>query len=348
MQLQILDAGLRFVGIGQMLLIALVVARSKAPVPVRAATVLLMAGGIGYLLNSAQVFSGAPLAVWGPVSLAANLAIYFLWLFAHALFERHVDRRSAAAVLLALLAIWLVFVVRRDDPQWMTLANAGQRLISLALASYSIALAILQLGDDLVEKRRRFKIGFVLVVGLLAVAIVTIEALFGFTGAPAWLRVAQSATIVLAALAIGASLLAADADLLFDPESASLARPALSPAETVLKRNLDKAMADGVYREAGLTIGALAARLNAPEHLLRALVNQRLGYRNFASFLNEHRIADARRTLADPDSVRLPVLTIAMDLGYGSLAPFNRAFREATAMTPTDFRRSAIAGIEKS
>ena len=105
-------------------------------------------------------------------------------------------------------------------------------------------------------------------------------------------------------------------------------------------------MVAGVYREAGLSIGALAERLGAPEHRLRALINQRLGYRNFSAFLNEARIAEAKGWLADPERVALPVLTIAMDLGYGSLAPFNRAFREATGQAPSDFRRAAFA--EKS
>ena len=50
----------------------------------------------------------------------------------------------------------------------------------------------------------------------------------------------------------------------------------------------------------------------------------------------------------DPAKVALPVLTIAMDLGYGSLAPFNRAFRDTTGQTPTDWRRAALGGFENS
>jgi AraC-like DNA-binding protein len=36
-------------------------------------------------------------------------------------------------------------------------------------------------------------------------------------------------------------------------------------------------------------------------------------------------------------------LTIAMDAGFQSLAPFNWAFRAATDLTPTEFRRLAAA-----
>jgi hypothetical protein len=41
-----------------------------------------------------------------------------------------------------------------------------------------------------------------------------------------------------------------------------------------------------IYTEPGLSITALAAKLNAPEHHLRALINKGLGYRNFSDFIN--------------------------------------------------------------
>ena len=48
--------------------------------------------------------------------------------------------------------------------------------------------------------------------------------------------------------------------------------------------------------------------------------------------------------LADPAQVRKPVLTIALDLGYGSLGPFNRAFKLETGLTPTEYRQRALGG----
>ncbi len=87
----------------------------------------------------------------------------------------------------------------------------------------------------------------------------------------------------------------------------------------------------------------LPINLDTPEHRLRALINRKLGYRNFSAFLNRHRIAEAREKLANRDDVDLPVLTIAMDLGYNSLPTFNRAFRSETGTTPSEFRRLAIS-----
>jgi len=35
----------------------------------------------------------------------------------------------------------------------------------------------------------------------------------------------------------------------------------------------------------------------------------------------------------------VPVLTLALDAGFNSLGPFNRAFKAATGLTPSEFRR---------
>ena len=345
MRLLMLDTAMRLIGIGQLLLIAVVVARGTAPGAIRAATVLLLVGVTGYLANSAQLFRGAPVPVWALTALASNLAALFLWLFAHLLFERPVPRIIAAGALLGLTGLWLVFVFGRAHRDWLSLASAGQHLVSLLLAAHSVIIALAERADDLIETRRRFRVAFVLVVGVQALAVVVAESWFGFGRAPGGLMLIQSTIIVLAATGTGAALLQADSELLFDSNRAR-AMPVMSPAEHVLNKKLEEAMTDGIWREAGLTIGMLAERLGAPEHRLRALINRRLGYRNFSAFLNDRRIAEAKTLLADPAKVDLPVLTIAMDLGYGSLAPFNRAFREAAGQTPSDFRRAAILNPE--
>lgn len=95
------------------------------------------------------------------------------------------------------------------------------------------------------------------------------------------------------------------------------------------------------YTEPGLTIASLARSLDVPEHKLRRVINQKLGYRNFSQFLNHYRIDRAQKQLADPKLRDTPILTLALELGYGSIGPFNRAFREQTGVTPSQFRKSA-------
>jgi AraC-like DNA-binding protein len=136
-----------------------------------------------------------------------------------------------------------------------------------------------------------------------------------------------------------------ETDLLNEPKdepSDPGSKLSLSASEAVLNDRLITVMNDGHYRETGLTIQKLAEHLETPQHRLRALINQKLGHRNFSSFLNGYRIDEAREKLSDRDLVDLPILTIAMDLGYNRLAPFNRSFRSETGVTPSEFRQSAI------
>jgi AraC-like DNA-binding protein len=105
---------------------------------------------------------------------------------------------------------------------------------------------------------------------------------------------------------------------------------------------LERFMAvERIYRQEGLTIGMLAAKLKLPEYRLRQLINQRLGHRNFNAYLNHHRVEDAKFGLADKAQAEVPILTIAMDAGFQSLRAFNRAFRAETGMTPSEYRERA-------
>lgn len=117
----------------------------------------------------------------------------------------------------------------------------------------------------------------------------------------------------------------------------------LSQSDMQRAERLDKLMTvDRVYRDPGLSVGGLAARLGIAEHELRRLINRKLGHRNFAAFLNERRLAEAKQALIDPSQRGVPISTIALDAGFGSMGPFNRAFKQATGVTPTEYRvRSA-------
>lgn len=344
-----IDTALRLIAIGQLALIALVIWRSAASPALRRITALLLVSVIGYLINSGPVFPELPPPVRLAVVLASNLAALFLWLFAQTMFDRIPDRRITLGASLLIVGSVFVFVFRRWTGSLIPAADLVGHTVSALLAIHAVVIAVTERDDDLVEARRRFRLAFVLVVAGLSMVVLASEAWFGFGYEPVWMLTAQTLLIAIAVMVIGTALLEADPALLAPPREASSPSMAddWSPAERVLAGKLDAAMAARTWLEPGLTIGLLSAKLDVPEHRLRALINRRLGHRNFSAFLNAHRIAEAKAVLADPARVDLPVLTIAMDLGYGSLAPFNRAFREAVGQTPTEFRRSAFADPEK-
>lgn len=339
------DTILRLLAMGQLVLIALVVCRGGASRNLRWVTTGLLIAIAAYLGNAAPVFNARTLTLWPVIQIAAQSAPIWLWVFAHMLFERRIPRWALVGASIITIGCWANFMVAwygtRQPP---VVADAMQHAVSFMLLAHAIWIAAVAWTDDLVERRRAFRAGFIIMVGVQALAVIIGESLLGYATIP-WLMLSQSGTALLAVMALGTVLLSSNNDLLFDGTAATGPNPApaLSPAENVLKHRLDTVMEAGVYRESGLTIGGLAQRLDVPEHRLRALINQRLGYRNFSDYLNRHRLADAKAWLADPDKVALPVLTIAMDLGYGSLAPFNRAFRDATQQTPSEWRRAALA-----
>jgi AraC-like DNA-binding protein len=112
--------------------------------------------------------------------------------------------------------------------------------------------------------------------------------------------------------------------------------PALDPALADRLQRLVEV--DEVFRQEGLTIGDLAKRLGAQEYKVRQLINAQLGFKNFNAFLNRYRIAAAEKVLADPTRAHLGVAEIAYQVGYRSLGTFNRAFKDVTGRTPSEFR----------
>lgn len=115
--------------------------------------------------------------------------------------------------------------------------------------------------------------------------------------------------------------------------------------QSLLISRIQTEMKAGVWQIEGLTVSALALRVKAPEHQVRRAINQVLGHRNFASFINSARIDAAKDRLSAPESTEQTILEIAYDVGFASLGPFNRAFRDATGLSPSDYRRQSLGGI---
>lgn len=98
-----------------------------------------------------------------------------------------------------------------------------------------------------------------------------------------------------------------------------------------------------LYRDPELSVRSLACALEVPEYLLRRLILARLGHRHFSSFVNDYRLQEATTRMADPTLNRRPILTLALEAGFGSIGPFNRFFRERHGMTPSEFRERCTA-----
>lgn len=309
----------------------------------------LLVGAVAYLANSSD--AAREMTLYFPlIDLASIITPLWLWLFSRTLFERAPPRWLVWAIIAVYFANWLLAIFALLDQTYTFYFIHG---IGLALVVDLVRVAFADRRDDLIEKRRRIRLWLPIVIAAQTGGILLIEAIVGMAmteSAPAnfaAVHMVNACLILLLTLFAGLALLKTDSELLSRVEGDRvLSGPkdvdSLSPQQSVLSDKLYAAMEDGFYRTPGLTITGLAAHLGTPEHRLRALINQRLGHRNFSSFLNRHRIDEAKQILSDREQVDLPVLTIAMDLGYNSLPTFNRAFKSEVAETPTDFRRRAI------
>lgn len=97
------------------------------------------------------------------------------------------------------------------------------------------------------------------------------------------------------------------------------------------------------YLDFDLSLEKLASNLDMPEKELSILVNHHLG-KHFFDFINEYRIAEAKKILENPENKKLTILEILYEVGFNSKSSFYTAFKKYTGQTPTAFRKLALAG----
>ena len=197
---------------------------------------------------------------------------------------------------------------------------------------------------DLVDFSRQLRLLLMTVIAISFVSYTLLTRLvIGYTDIGLlYLHEAYQAFGILVNCAVLAALV--HAALAQPRPTVAMQEPSVDPTDVLDFAGFEAAMRARVYHEAGLTIASLAVRLGIPEYRLRRLINTKLGYRNFNQMLHAYRIAEASAALADPAQRRLPILTIALSVGYQSINPFNRAFRDLKGMTPSAFRQHALAG----
>ncbi len=336
-----LDTAIRLMVIGQIIVISLFLS-VRGPRAVSVPLVLLQASIAAYLIKSSAVLSAALPLIEAPVFVLAMAGPYLVWACANILFE--FDRPPVWVMVLFPMATasWCGFnVFTGTSPVIIHALSIGFSLFVVLHAIYSVLRGSL---DDLSEPRRLFRLCFVSCISAVTAYILIVELVFVSQSAPpAWVPVTNALLIATVYLAISVPLMSYSRHLLPEhDEPEALEDPGLDLAEQEMHKSLLAAMENRAYARTGLTIRQLAEELDIPEHQLRALINTRLGHKNFSAFLNGYRIEEARRRLADPKQARTQILTIALDAGFASLPPFNRAFREATEMTPSDYRREKL------
>lgn len=326
---------------------------------------LMALGSVCYLIRSMSMSHIDPAlrldtGAWGVVlNLGINAIPGLFMIYCYYVFQ---DSKHAPRLLTGLLLLQLVLEhlnyrsyrpsaflsVQADSSVTQFLLGPVPDFMQIIFAAFAVYWTARGWSSDLVETRRLLRWVIVSVQGVLIFTIVFLENYLLSSASARYAQMQAAITYVVAVVTFLMLVSLLHIDYIGFGKAIRKVTPFAPPEQpddTLLadvKRFLKVFEQDRVYHEHGLTIANLAAKLDLPEYRLRALINKHLGYRNFNALLHEYRIKDASSMLADPKQRHLPVLTIALTVGYQSITPFNNAFRQAQGLTPTEYRKRAL------
>ena len=93
------------------------------------------------------------------------------------------------------------------------------------------------------------------------------------------------------------------------------------------------------FLEPGLRVADIARELDVPEYRIRAIMQNHFNTKNFNHYINQMRVEHAKHILCAPDKQGWSVLVVGIESGFSSAAPFTRAFKEFTGVTPGQYRK---------
>jgi AraC-like DNA-binding protein len=291
---------------------------------------------------------------WAPfLNLARNLTPGLFMMLSFTLFT---DGRRFPRALLVLLAVQLLLeepgraVIPLAWPYARLATQTAPALLQTLFAGFALYWTLADWRGDLIESRRRTRLFTFVVGGLLTLVSGLLTRVVISPDSPANYGVHVGVTVADLVILAFVLFQLTEGDigrrLAFEPAPGPRPRAGVDPGPALARLHalLDE---EEIWGEEGLTLAALAARVDLPEYRLRALIHQELGYRNFNALLHHYRVREACRKLSDPNLKRTPILTIALSVGYASVNTFNRGFREVMGVTPSVWRAEALDGAER-
>jgi AraC-like DNA-binding protein len=91
-----------------------------------------------------------------------------------------------------------------------------------------------------------------------------------------------------------------------------------------------------LFTEPELTLSDLAKKLEIHPNYLSQIINEIEGV-NFYDYINGLRIEEFKRLVALPENQKFTLLSIAYECGFNSKASFNRFFKKATELSPSEY-----------
>ncbi|MEM0986339.1 MAG: AraC family transcriptional regulator [Pseudomonadota bacterium] len=269
------------------------------------------------------------------LTLVGLIPCGWAWMFARALFREGAHRDLWPWLIIATFYASCV-VLYFDGSGSQSGALGYLRQIQGLMASAMLIMTFVETIDGIRRDQAHRKFRLIVAIGFLSTMAASLV-----VDLPEFAAVQDQTRTALATIALcGATaafqhrrrILTARANEAAEA-TAARARPEIAKRLTALLEQ------DRVFLDPDLKVADIAQRLRQPDYKVTQCITGDLGYGNFNQMINAYRVDEAEALLVDPALSGQSILDVAMACGFGSLGPFNRAFKAKTGMTPSQFKR---------
>ena len=115
----------------------------------------------------------------------------------------------------------------------------------------------------------------------------------------------------------------------------SLSKEQIEAYKNAITAHFEK---DRPYLNIDFSFQQLSGELNIKPHYLSQTFNEGFG-KTYPQLIKELRIQEAAKRIVDEQFVHLSVYGIALDCGFNSKSAFNKAFKEISGFTPSEYKK---------
>lgn len=101
-----------------------------------------------------------------------------------------------------------------------------------------------------------------------------------------------------------------------------------------------------VYKKGDLNLAVLGYLIEEKSHHISQAFSDEM-QESFQSFVNRHRVEYAKRLLTDPENRNYTIEAIGQMAGFNNRVSFNKAFKQYTLVTPSNYQKNAAASGRK-
>lgn len=336
----LLDAFFRFSGVGLLLFSAILACRD---LPKSSSFYLLLLTNFTLVCHYLG-FTPTEFNLPEPIRMMFRFfdvfLLFFVWLFSLSLFQKDF-RLNAFHLFSGFLISGFMLAERLVNFSWLTgLPSWWPEVVNsmaFLMVFHMVFVTLTGRHDDLLEKRRTSRIYLVLIIAISAVLTIILGSIL----MPQHQTTVNVISLWPAIIGINFWLLHIEPMAFAFDQPVDSGHRQLSSRDALLFDKLTTVMTEQqAYLENNLSVDTLASRLAVGAPRLRNFINQQLGFNNFSTYINSLRIKAIKNALQSAENDHLPILTLALNHGFNSLPPFNRAFKQQVGITPSDYRQN--------